>query len=161
MDQFLIHLPEFYVTMCKKCQYAILPSQIDAHFAPQIPRGEKKATKRPHGLSNATRERIKQDVAQIEGLIPNPGALQQSEFPFPPPTVAPIPALGSPKTLMREWVRCTFKIGEEECRYICCSLQQMREHCGKSKEQGGRPRKVNPQPTPSAVAGWDPLLAIF
>ncbi|KFY89556.1 hypothetical protein V500_05611, partial [Pseudogymnoascus sp. VKM F-4518 (FW-2643)] len=80
------------------CQYAILPSHIDAHFAPQIPRGEEKATKKPHGLSKATRERIKQDVAQIEGLIPNPGALQQSEFPFPPPTVAPIPALGSPKT---------------------------------------------------------------
>lgn len=37
MDEF-IHLPEFRVIIiiiCKKCKYAVLPSQINAHFTPQ------------------------------------------------------------------------------------------------------------------------------
>lgn len=32
MDQF-IHLPGFRVIICKKCQYVVLPSEVDAHFA--------------------------------------------------------------------------------------------------------------------------------
>ena len=146
MNEFMVHLPDFHVVVCKKCQYAVLPSQIDGHFMPKKPTGLKKPSKKPHGLSKVTCERIKQDVAQIKGLIPSPGALQQSEFPFPPATAAPIPALGQPKM---NGMRCKAQVEGRECGYICCSLQQMQEHCGEmhqwKSEQKGRPRKENPQ----------------
>ncbi|KAH8749813.1 hypothetical protein BGZ57DRAFT_1010455 [Hyaloscypha finlandica] len=59
MDQF-IHLPEFRVIICKKCKYAVLPSQIDSHFTPQ----------RPHGFVK--------EVAKVDGLILTEEALKQS-----------------------------------------------------------------------------------
>jgi hypothetical protein len=143
MDEFMIHLPDFHVVVCKKCQYAVLPSQIESHFIPKKPTGSKKPAKKAHGFSKVTCERIKQDIAKIDGLIPNPEALKQCEFPFPPATARPIPELGPPQT---NGMRCTFTVGGGECRYICCSLQQMQEHCGivhqwKNKESRGRPKK--------------------
>jgi hypothetical protein len=145
MDQF-IHLPEFRVIVCKKCEYAVLPSQIDGHFMPKKPTGLKRPSKKSHGLSRVTCERIKRDVAQIQGLIPNPLALQESEFPFPLATAAPIPALGQPKM---NGMRCKVQVEGRECGYICCSLQQMQEHCGEMHQwktkQKGRPRKENPR----------------
>ena len=94
MDEFLIHLPDFHVIVCKKCQYAVLPSQIDAHFMPKKPTGSKKPVKKRHGIGKALCERIKKDVAQINGLIPNPEVLKQCEFLFLPATAIPISALG-------------------------------------------------------------------
>lgn len=94
---------------------------------PKKPTGSKKPSKMPHGLSKVTCERIKQDVAQINGLIPSPRALQQSEFLFPLATSAPIPALGQ---LKMNGMQCKAQVEGRECGYICCSLQQMQEHCG-------------------------------
>jgi hypothetical protein len=112
---------------------------------PKKPTRSKKPSKKPHGLSKVTCERIKQDVAQINGLIPSPGALQQSEFPFPPAIAAPISALGQPKM---KGMRCKAQVEGRECGYICCSLQQMQEHCGDMhrwrSEQKGRPLKRTP-----------------
>lgn len=147
----MIHLPDFHVVVCKKCQYAVLPSQIDIHFAPQKPHGTTKTSSKPHSLSKGVRERIKAGVAQIDGLIPSPDVLKHYPFSFPPATSRPIPALFPPKT---DGIRCTFKVGEGECGYICCSLRQMREHCGvehqwKSQEKGGRPMKGFGNPTPT------------
>ena len=85
MDQF-IHLPEFRVIICKKCKYAMLPSQIDAHFTPQ----------RPHGFVKQERERIMREVAKVDGLIRDTEALKQCDFPFPIDTAEPIPALQAP-----------------------------------------------------------------
>ncbi|KFZ23552.1 hypothetical protein V502_01977 [Pseudogymnoascus sp. VKM F-4520 (FW-2644)] len=117
--------------MASAIDLGALEEDIDAHFAPQIPRGEEKATKKPHGLSKATRERIKQDVAQIEGLIPNPGALQQSEFPFPPPKVAPIPA---------------FRVIQDRCDAICKSIAGM-FISGKVKSREDGPERATSDPT--------------
>jgi hypothetical protein len=93
MDEFLTHLPDFHVIVCKKCQYAVLPSQINTHFRPKNPYQSKKPTKKTYGLGKATQDRIKKDVAQIKGLIPNPEALAQYLFLFPPVTIIPIPVL--------------------------------------------------------------------
>jgi len=43
-------------------------------------------------------------------------------------------------------MQCTFDIAGSSCLYICCSIQQMQEHCWeehgwKSKYKGGRPKK--------------------
>ena len=65
MDQF-IHLPEFRVIICKKYKYAVLPSQINAHFTP----------KRPHGFMKQERERIAKELIKVDGLILNEEALK-------------------------------------------------------------------------------------
>jgi hypothetical protein len=66
MDEF-IHLPELRVIVCKTCKYAVLPSNIDAHFTP----------KHPHGFTKDARWRIIAEVARIGGLIRNEEALQR------------------------------------------------------------------------------------
>ena len=87
MDQF-IHLPEFWVIICKKCKYAILPSQIDAHFTPQ----------QPYGFVKQEWERIAKEVVKVNGLVLNEEVLKQSEFPFPVDIAVPIPVLQAPQT---------------------------------------------------------------
>ena len=58
MDQF-IHLPEFRVIICKKCQFAVLPSEVDAHFRREP----------VHGLSKESRRAIVNQVRKVDGLI--------------------------------------------------------------------------------------------
>jgi hypothetical protein len=119
INEFMIYLPDFHVIVCKKCQYAVLPSQIDAHFMPKKPTRSKKPVKKRHRIGKALCERIKKDVAQINGLIPNPEVLKQCEFPFPPSTATPISALGQPEP---NGMRCAAHVRGRECEYICCSL---------------------------------------
>ena len=131
MNQF-IHLPEFRVIVCKKCQYAVLPNEIDTHF-----------TKSPvHDLSKASRQSIKEKVARVEGLIKNKEMLAEG-FVYPPPTAPAIPMLGTPKT---DGLRCTFESNGERCRYVNRYEQPMREHCRDIHQWAnvkkiGRPRR--------------------
>jgi hypothetical protein len=74
------------VIIYKKCKYAVLPSQIDAHFTPP----------RLHGFVKRERERITQEVAKVDGLILDEEVLKQCEFPFPVHIAEPIPALQAP-----------------------------------------------------------------
>jgi hypothetical protein len=148
MDQF-IHLPEFRVIICKKCQYAVLPSQIDSHFTP----------KRPHGYKKEERRRIIGRVAEIDNLIQDEEALKQCEFTFPLDTVEPITALAAPQV---NGFRCTFEVPEKgTCPYVCNCIRQMQEHSWevhgwKSTNKGGRPKKntvtvIHPVPWRSSV----------
>src|SRR6267154_3106028 len=110
MGQF-IHSREWRVIICKKCQYAVLPSEIDTHFQ-----------KSPiHALSKRDRVYIGNQVAKINGLIRNEEQLK-SEFVFPPSTILPIAALKEPKP---DGLRCMFTVGIEQCKYISCSIQRM------------------------------------
>ena len=116
----MTYLPDFHVVIYKKCQYTVLPSQIESYFIPKKPIGSKKPAKKPHSLSKVRCERVRQDIAKIDGLIPNPEVLKQCEFLFLLATARPIPELGLPQT---NGLRYTFTVGRGECRYICCSLQ--------------------------------------
>src|SRR5689334_904262 len=116
MDQF-IHLPEFQVIICKKCKYAILPSNIDTHFTP----------KRPHGFTKDARRRMIAEVARIDGLMKNEEALQRCKFPFPADTSAPITALATPQP---NGFRCMFEAEDgSPCPYVCGSARNIRKHC--------------------------------
>ena len=130
MDQ-LIHLLEYRIIVCKRCKYAVLPSQIDAHFA-----------SKPHKADKKERQRIAEAVAEINGLIENEEALK-SEFVFPVATSTPIAALAQPK---KNGLQCTFETAGQTCQYICCTVERMQKHCWeehgwKSKQKGGRPKK--------------------
>ena len=84
MEHF-IYLLEFRVIICKKCQYAVLPSHIDTHF-----------TAKPHQCKREERQRIAEEVVEINGLIGNEETLR-SECAFPPAISTPIAALAKPK----------------------------------------------------------------
>jgi hypothetical protein len=60
----------------------MLPSYIDVHFATK-----------PHKLDKKERQRITEEVAEINGLIGNKETLRRSEFPLPLATSQPIAAL--------------------------------------------------------------------
>ena len=113
--EYFTHLPDFQVIICKECQHAVLPSHINAHFA----------AKPQHGLGKKERERIAEEVAEINGLIGNEETLRRCEFPFPPNTSKPIPALAEAR---RDGVQCTNAANGRECGYICCSVKKMQEH---------------------------------
>lgn len=127
--------------ICNKCKYAVLPSQIDAHFTPQ----------RPHGFVKQERERIAKEEAKVSALVLNEEALKQCEFQFPVDTAEPIPAL---EALQTRGLRCTFGCEEGEvCFYVCRLRQQMQEHIWKqhnwkSKNKGGWPKKDAHQAIP-------------
>ena len=133
MDQF-IHLSEFRVVICKKCQYAVLPSQIDSHFTPQ----------RPHGLMKEDRQRIISRISEIDDLIKDEEALKHGDFTFPRDTAEPIIALKTPEI---NGFRCTFEVSDEViCPYVCNSMRQIQKHSWemhrwKSTDKGGRPKK--------------------
>ena len=116
MDQFA-HLPEFRVIICQRCQYAVLPGEIDTHFR-----------KTPiHGLSKKSREYIIQRVAKISGLIQSQQQLQQDRFVFPPPDSPAIPELGEPR---KDGVGCDFTTSEGmPCPFINWRVQLVRKHC--------------------------------
>src|SRR5258706_3620353 len=138
MDQF-IHLREWRVIVCKKCQYAVLPSEIDTHFQ-----------KSPiHALSKKDRIYIASQVAKISCLIRNEEQLK-SEFVFPPPTILPIAALQEPKT---DGLQCTFTVGEEQCRYISCSVRKMQTHYHEI-HQWINPQKGRPQGSSENKVPW-------
>ena len=117
--------------ICKQCQYAVLPSHINTHFAG-----------REHKLEIEERRKIIQDVATVDGLILDEEMLRQSEFPFPAATSKPIEGLAAPQ---RGALQCVFQTGGQVCGYICRMARQMRAHCGKEHQwnsaQKGRPRK--------------------
>jgi hypothetical protein len=105
--------------MYKKCQYTVLPSQINTHFMPKKPTRSKKPVKKHYRIDKALCERIKKNIAQINSLILNLEVLKQCEFLFLLLTAILISVLGQPEP-NRMW--CIAQIKEGECGYICCLL---------------------------------------
>jgi hypothetical protein len=68
------------VIICRKCQYVVLPSEIDAYFT----------AKKAYGFRKKARDRIIQEVTKVSGLIQNEEELRKCEFLFPSPTSKPI-----------------------------------------------------------------------
>lgn len=91
--EYFTHLLEFQVIICKKCQYAVLPSYIDAHFTAKL-----------HQCKKEERQRIAEEVAEINGLIGNEETLRRCEFTFLLATSAPIAALAK---LKENGLQCT------------------------------------------------------
>jgi Orsellinic acid/F9775 biosynthesis cluster protein D len=103
-----IHLPQYSVIVCKKCKYAVLPSQIDAHLS----------NRAKHGYDKEQRQTVIQEVAKIPGLIQS--EVQLEAFQFPPKTAIGIPELKAPKP---NGLKC------RSCEYVICHQQLIQEHC--------------------------------
>jgi hypothetical protein len=102
-----IHLSQYSVIVCKKCKYAILPSQIDAHLS----------NKKKHRYSKEERQSIIQEVAKLPGLIQSEAQLEA--FVFPQPNSPAIPELKAAKP---NGLKCRL------CAYVVCHRQLIQEH---------------------------------
>ena len=78
-------MPQYSVIICRKCKYAILPSQIDAHLS----------NKTKYGYSKEERQAIIQEVAKLPGLIQSEAQLEGFQFPLS--TAKAIPKLKAAK----------------------------------------------------------------
>ena len=127
-----IHLPQYSVIVCRKCKYAILPSQINTHLS-----------NKKHGYSKEERQAIIQEVAKLPGLIQSEAQLEA--FQFPPSIAKAIPELKAAKP---NGLKC------QSCAYVVCHRQLIQEHCRtvhrwENERKKGRPsykrRQVEPE----------------
>jgi hypothetical protein len=129
--EYFIHLPEFQVMIYKECQYAVLPSHIDAHFA----------AKPQHGLDRKERQRIANEIAEIDELIGNEETLRRCEFQFPTPTSKPIAALAKPRT---NGIQCTVQDGGVGARTYVVPYKKCKSIVGKRMD-GRASRRDDPR----------------
>ena len=127
-----VHLPKYCIIVCTTCKHAVLPSHVNAHL-----KDENK-----HNATKEERERICQEVQQIEGLIVERAEL--NKISFPPPSSPPIPILQEP---CKDGIKCKLQDEHRQpCQYISCQIQKVQEHCRKvhrwtNKQKRGRPEK--------------------
>jgi Orsellinic acid/F9775 biosynthesis cluster protein D len=102
-----IKLPSYPFIVCRECQYAVLPSQIDSHLK----------NKKKHGWEKERRDRVIAEVGRVHGLILTERQLEAYEF--PPGPVRAIPELKSPRN---DGSKC------KSCPYVICHRRLIQEH---------------------------------
>jgi len=119
MEHF-IHLPEYRV-VCKSCEYAVLPSHIDAHLADE-------------------RRVICQQIWKLEPLIRTDRELSLFQLPVIP--IRAIPQLAKPK---EDGLKCMLQTAEgAACSYICCTVRRIKEHCSVAHDWVNSQKKGRP-----------------
>ena len=116
------HLPEWHLILCRKCEHAIWPEQVQQHF-----QGSQ------HRLPKFEAVTIASIAQSWSGLIQYPVELH-----LPRHVNAPIPGL----KLFHEGFLC--QIQPEDCWYVCRNEKGMKTHCRQKhgwtmQSQRGRP----------------------
>lgn len=123
-DDAVTVLRQFRLVVCNLCHSAVLPSQIESHFAPE----------KPHGLTRTERREI-QDYINTPNeweadvpLIADVVELEECMLVFPHDTAEPIAALGRPH---QNGFRCTLRAQKGECPYVTPDEKDIKRHCWK------------------------------
>lgn len=113
--------PQFGVMICRACQFAVVPSQVEAHL-------------RVHHLNKTSQERktLQQEAESNTHL-----AFQKDQVKYPDPHDLPI--IGLP--VWEDGFKCKAQIPSgTECSYICRSRRGIQQHC-KEEHNWTNPRK--------------------
>jgi len=120
-DKLFVHCPEYKVIICRRCKFAIIPTQVEGHI------------KAKHGatINRSQARAIADTVSHMLDVAWTP-----EEVLYPDPGVRPI-----------EWIpvtengrRCIAKREGKACNYVCCHRTGIQQHC--EKEHGWKnPRK--------------------
>ncbi|KAH7116672.1 hypothetical protein B0J13DRAFT_653302 [Dactylonectria estremocensis] len=102
-----IHITEFPIVICKVCKFGCVANEVQGHI-------ERKHTTITEEKANS----IIKTVNEITGLIHSQAGL--CNFPFPPPTIDPIPYIEPPKT---NGLQC------HTCDYVVRNVRKMQQHC--------------------------------
>jgi len=134
MEQFnksFVHCPEYRVIVCKRCKFAIIPTQVEGHI------------KAKHGatINRSQARAIADTVSHMLDVAWTP-----EEVIYPDPGSRPI-----------EWIpvtesgrRCIATREGKACNYVCCHRTGIQQHC--EKEHGWKnPRKPGRRPKKPAV----------
>lgn len=129
MDQFnklFVHCPEYRVIICKRCRFAIIPTQIEGHIKAKHSVTVNRLQAR--AIANTVGQMLDIVWRPEEVLYPDPGS-QLVEW-------LPVTENGRRCIAIREGIACN---------YICCYRTGIQQHC--EKEHGWRnPRKQGRRP---------------
>lgn len=135
MEQFeklFVHCPEYGVIICKRCQFAVIPTQVEGHI------------KGKHGAT-ITRSQGRA-IADIARGLPSV-AQTPREVKYPAPNSQPV-----------EWIpvstngrRCIAAKNGVICNYVCCHRTGIQQHCVK-KHNWKNPRDPGRQPRDATSA---------
>ena len=111
IPEIFTHLVEFGVVVCKLCQFAIVPNQVEQHLKNHHP-----------SQSRKSRLEAQTNVQGLDGIIQN-----SKDIPRPPPDQAVFKELD----VHQDGLKCIHVIEgmTEECGYICRSESWMKVHC--------------------------------
>lgn len=119
-EQLFQHLPDYKVVICKRCQYAIVPVQVDNHIQ----------TKHP-SITKDERQSIVQIVATLLDIAQTPENVQH-------PSKEGAPIKGLP--IFQDGFRCVYEIADGVCNYVCRQLTAIQRHC-RVQHQWKNPRR--------------------
>ena len=133
MDPF-IHLPEYRITVCKKCHFGCVSEEVVTHLRV-----------RHRDMTPAERREVSAMIKRIPRIIRNQAEL--SEIQLRPPTINPIPLLAPPQT---DGLRCL------KCPYVVHQVQSIQAHCSEkhgwqNPRNKGRPTDSNSGPNLGAI----------
>ena len=105
-------LSDFRIVLCRVCQFAVVPSQVQTHL-----------TKHHTRLSVSQRQDLVAKVQSLPDL-----AYEESQVVYPRPRAALIEGL----PIYYDGLRCTGRVTRgKRCRYVCRTVYGIREHCKK------------------------------
>lgn len=114
-------LPAVTVVVCRQCQYAVVPSQVEVHLRAHHP-----------GYSLQQRKEMQQEVQRLEGV-----AFEKDQVCYPEKSDLPI--TGS--LIFGDGLKCKApRIQGVECQYTCRDLKTMQKHCREAYNWGSQKR---------------------
>lgn len=137
MDTFhkaFIHLSQYQIIICRACEYAVAPSQVELHLSLSHP-----------GMPLQTRNEL---INFVDGM--SEVARTQDQVIYPQRGVSAIPDL----PVMCGFA-CTMRNDRrEQCGYMCLTIQAIQRHCKKehnwinTNSRGGDVRQKSKEPPP-------------
>lgn len=119
-DKLFQHLPKYRVIICNRCQFAVIPGQIDSHIK-----------SRHIDFSRAQRTQIVAHVATLSDVAQTPEDVQY-------PRIDSAPVEGLP--VIKDGLRCVHETSAGTCNYTCQTTKAMSAHCRRA-HQWQNPRK--------------------
>jgi superfamily II DNA helicase RecQ len=109
-SKYFHHIGEWQVVICKTCQYAVWPTQIEGHLK-----------NRQHRVSRKQAITISEEVQQWPGVVRFP-----SEFEVPAFVEVPVDGV----TVWSDGSKC--ELDDGECTYVCRRIDSMKHHWRKA-----------------------------
>ena len=113
-EEVLSYLPDFGVLLCKQCQFAIVPTQIETHLRTHHPL-----------QTQQKRKAIQEQVHRVEGV-----AHERHQVRYPSSGGPPVPGL----PVFQDAFCC------QECPYVCRHVTGIQKHC-KEQHRWSNPQK--------------------
>ena len=107
-EQLFQHLLDIKVIICKRCQYAIVPAQVNGHIQRQHP-----------SITTDERQSIVQAVTALSNIATTPESIKRLHK---EDIIKELP-------VFQDGIYCMYTTASEVCNYVCRDLRGMQRHC--------------------------------